>query len=58
MNKTSVVCQATAGKLIKLVRLRKWLCENNPDEENTFLHVEVVKCHVFPSLWTKISPQG
>lgn len=37
MNKNSVDCRATAGKLIKLVRLREWFWENNPDEENTLL---------------------
>lgn len=37
MNKNSVDCQGTAGKLIKPVRQRERLCENNPDEENTFL---------------------
>lgn len=44
MNKNSVDCQATAGKLIKPVRLREWLCENNPDEENTFLKKKVSVC--------------
>lgn len=64
MNKNSVDCQATAGKLIKPVRLRERLCENNPDEENTFFKkktlvcVEVMKCHFAFIVWTKTSPQG